>query len=212
MQVLTEGLLKSGLTMTVLGGESSPSSGAEHVISHFWDWQAHMEGRQHHLHGYQVGIATLISHAIYDLILRIPANNLNSLLSSPRRPVLERILGEIDKRFGNNGEEFKQVAARKYLSDNDYDEYLENLVHRWDEIQAAVSVYITPVTHIHTSYREAGMDISLGAIARSKEDAVDALLFGSRYRIRYTVLDLAWDLGIFPDAVDEVLARAGVLN
>ena len=198
--------------MTILGGESSPSSGAEHVISHFWDWQAHIDGRQHNLHGYQVGIATLISHAVYELVLKIPVNDLDNLFRSPRRRALELMLEEIDARFGVNGYEFKQVAIRKYLTVKNYREYFINIAQRWDEIRTEVSRYITPVSHIHSAYQEAGMDISLGAISRSKEDAVDALLFGSRYRMRYTVLDLAWDLGIFPKAIDEVLVRAGVLD
>jgi hypothetical protein len=52
----------------------------------------------------------------------------------------------------------------------------------------------------------------LNAIQRTKQQALDALLFGGRYRLRYTLLDLAWDLGLFPEAAEEILESSGVLN
>ena len=39
---------------------------------------------------------------------------------------------------------------------------------------------------------------------------MDALLFGGRYRLRTTLLDLAWDLKLFPQAAEEILEISGV--
>ncbi len=44
-------ILLSGLSMTMLEGETSPSSGAEHIISHFWDFLSHIRGIPKDFHG-----------------------------------------------------------------------------------------------------------------------------------------------------------------
>jgi glycerol-1-phosphate dehydrogenase [NAD(P)+] len=55
-----QGLLLAGVAMTVLG-QTTPISGWEHAISHAIDlWAAHT-GRDHGLHGIQVGAASWVS-------------------------------------------------------------------------------------------------------------------------------------------------------
>jgi glycerol-1-phosphate dehydrogenase [NAD(P)+] len=67
------------------------------------------------------------------------------------------------------------------------------------------------VDAIREPLKKAGAPLTLEAIQRTREDALEALLYGNRYRPRYTILDLAWELGVFPNAAPEILARSGVL-
>ena len=61
IEVLLETLLISGFSMAI-AGTSAPASGAEHLISHYWDMEQHCQERPiRGLHGTQVGIGTLIS-------------------------------------------------------------------------------------------------------------------------------------------------------
>jgi hypothetical protein len=49
-------------------------------------------------------------------------------------------------------------------------------------------------------------------VRRSREEGIEALVKGPQYRIRYTLLDLASELGVLPGAAEEILFNAGVLE
>ena len=71
MRRLLEALLLVGYAIS-RGGPEAPTSGTEHVISHWWDTERLSLGRPlRALHGTQVGIATLISARIYDRLLEL---------------------------------------------------------------------------------------------------------------------------------------------
>ena len=65
---LTEAIAISGLSMSILDGETSPSSGGEHIISHYWDLMNHIEDAPRNLHGAQVGVGTMIMLAAYEYL------------------------------------------------------------------------------------------------------------------------------------------------
>ncbi|MBO3749270.1 iron-containing alcohol dehydrogenase [Streptosporangiaceae bacterium NEAU-GS5] len=62
---LAHGLTLGGLVMG-MAGQTAPSSGTEHAISHLLDMAAGATGRPHALHGAQVGVAALVAAAIWD--------------------------------------------------------------------------------------------------------------------------------------------------
>ena len=49
---------------------SRPASGAEHQFSHLWDMQHHTHNGTAPSHGFKVGIGTLASLALYEVLLR----------------------------------------------------------------------------------------------------------------------------------------------
>ena len=49
---------------------SRPASGAEHQFSHLWDMQHHTHDGVAPSHGFKVGIGTLASLALYEVLLR----------------------------------------------------------------------------------------------------------------------------------------------
>lgn len=61
---IAEGLILSGVAMT-LCGNSRPASGAEHHLSHYWEVDKLSRKLEHPLHGNSVGVATIISAWIY---------------------------------------------------------------------------------------------------------------------------------------------------
>ncbi|MCL2820139.1 MAG: iron-containing alcohol dehydrogenase [Oscillospiraceae bacterium] len=56
---VTEGLILSGIAMS-LYGDSRPASGTEHHLAHFWEMRMVAEGLKPALHGIKVGIATIV--------------------------------------------------------------------------------------------------------------------------------------------------------
>ncbi|NLL46641.1 MAG: sn-glycerol-1-phosphate dehydrogenase [Clostridiales bacterium] len=59
-----EGLVLSGLAMK-LAGSSRPASGAEHVLSHFWECKKLAAGLWPEFHGKKVGVASVIITKLY---------------------------------------------------------------------------------------------------------------------------------------------------
>ena len=69
LQRLVVGLLMSGFAMQ-RARSSRPASGAEHQFSHLWDMQHHTHNGAPPSHGFKVGIGTLASLALYEVLLR----------------------------------------------------------------------------------------------------------------------------------------------
>lgn len=59
-----EALVFTGLAMK-LAGTSRPASGAEHVVSHFWECRKLLQGIWPEFHGKKVGVATVLINRIY---------------------------------------------------------------------------------------------------------------------------------------------------
>ncbi|MBM7603847.1 glycerol-1-phosphate dehydrogenase [NAD(P)+] [Metabacillus crassostreae] len=64
IKILIESLIQSGLAM-LLVGYSSPASGGEHHLSHFWEMDFIKEKKPQVLHGAKVGVSTQIILDLY---------------------------------------------------------------------------------------------------------------------------------------------------
>ncbi|MBG0787925.1 MAG: iron-containing alcohol dehydrogenase [Anaerolineaceae bacterium] len=212
MDFLAQADLVSGFSMTIIDGETSPSSGGEHIISHFFDLQHDLYGLPKNLHGTQVGFGTLLtSHAFEMLREMSPADfNVDELVRS--RPSLEAWRQEHAEKFGNQAQTFDDNVARKRIPDGDFSAYLTDQLGSWDEIWAALDPLLMPSMEVRHVLEAAGAVTKLSGLSRSEADAIQALIYGSRYRSRYTILDLLWELGLLPDIAPEILQRAGVLD
>jgi len=212
IQTLAEAILISGYSMTMLNGETSPSSGGEHVISHFWDFMVHLRGDVKNFHGTQVGIGTLMMLALYDHMRQLDPGKIDPIKLARKRLSLEQIEVENRAHFGEKAESFNQAARMKYLPEAQYLEHIRSLTTNWQNLWDTLDPYIAPLESIRQPMLALGAPTTLAEIHRSRADGIEALLFGGRYRTRYTLLDLAWELGVFPDAAEEVLQQAGVLQ
>jgi glycerol-1-phosphate dehydrogenase [NAD(P)+] len=211
IQLLSEAILLSGLSMTVLEGETSPSSGAEHVLSHFWDLLVHLRGAAKNFHGAQVGVGTIIMLTAYKYLRKVDPTSIDPDQLLRERPSLEEIEAENRALYGDKADSFNEVARKKRIPDSEYAGYVRSILERWDEVWAALDHYIAPVERIRIPFEQAGVPYSLESIHRTRDQAREALLHGSHYRPRYTALDLLWELGLFPRAADEILEMSGVL-
>ncbi len=211
ISLLTEAILISGLSMTILGDNTSPSSGGEHILSHFWDLLVHLRGAPRNLHGAQVGIGTVIMLALYDHIRHYDIGKIDPAKVLRKRPSLEQIELENKKLYGKNADDFDRVVVQKRIPDQDYVTDIKRILRNWESIWEALDIYIASLDAIRKPLEAAGVTLKLGAIQRTREEGIEALLNGSRYRPRYSLLDLAWELGIFPGEAELILNLAGVL-
>ena len=65
VDLLIQGLILCGVAMSLVG-QSRPASGAEHMLSHYWEMEFHRKNMPVHFHGTKVGIATLLVARIFE--------------------------------------------------------------------------------------------------------------------------------------------------
>lgn len=211
IDLLAEADLVSGYSMTMLGGETFPSSGAEHVLSHFWDLQHEIVKAPKNLHGAQVAVGTLINLAIYAYLRQFRANQFSITNIIRSRPSLEQLCHENLSRFGSSGEYLNQILAQKWLVDEDLEAHLKHILADWEIIWQRLDPYIASLPIIRSALTSAGAPATITMIHRTPEQVEEALVFGNRYRKRYTVLDLLFELGLMPQAIPDILRLSGVV-
>jgi glycerol-1-phosphate dehydrogenase [NAD(P)+] len=212
MKSLSDALLLSGYSMAILDGETSSSSGSEHIISHFFDFQHELYDLPKNLHGTQVGIGTIIMSTAYDILRRMDPTDFQLDDIETHRLSLTTIHNDHKQLFGKYGELFDSVVAKKRIPDNKYRSYLEKIFEKWDEIWELLDPFLMPTAIIRQALEEIGAITKISGIQRTKPNAIQALLYGSHYRQRYTILDLFWELGLFPALAPKILEEAKVLE
>ncbi len=199
------------MTMTIIGGVTSPSSGVEHVISHFWDLLGDMHGKAHFWHGTQVGVGTLIGLALYEMIRELDPAQIEPQALLQKRRSLAEIEAHLRATYPDNADYFLKTVFEKRITDEEYVAYVQDILDRWDSIWQAVDPYLMPFKELQRPMKAATTATTLAEVHQTPATAKQAILDGNFYRPRYTVLDLAWELGVFPGRVDELLARAEVV-
>jgi glycerol-1-phosphate dehydrogenase [NAD(P)+] len=212
MRSLGDALLLSGYSMAILISETSPSSGSEHVISHFFDFQHEVFNLPKNLHGVQVGIGTIIMSTAYDMLREMTPSDFDLDEIINRRLSQAEINLDLKHVFGNYHAKFEEVSASKRVPDGAYRHYLENILQSWKKIWESLDPFLMPADDLFQVMEEASAITKLSGIKRTKEDAIQALLYGPHYRQRYTILDLYWELGLFPDYAPKILERSKVLG
>jgi len=206
IHALTDGIMRSGLSMTVIG-ESTPSSGAEHLLSHYWDLKSYLGKSNKKLHGEQVGVATLIILRLYDYVMNYPIKKKISLRSLknkyPESPEIEKDLAELFDHYAPIiGEIF---FSSKYVPWDEKTREIEMIVDMWDDMCSELEPYVRPYDPVKEAMVRAGAPYTYAHLEKTRDEAIETVLKARYIRGRYTILDLAADLGILESAVEKIL-------
>jgi glycerol-1-phosphate dehydrogenase [NAD(P)+] len=205
IRVLTDGIMRSGLSMTVIG-TSTPSSGAEHFLSHYWDLLALIEHKVRHFHGVQVGVATILVLKLYEFVRNYPVLKDVSLDELKERHLDEvEARAAIDRKFGIYAKGVNEEYFKKHLNWKEKRQELEGILDRWDSIWNELTPYIRPVRPVVEALEKSGAAVTYAHLGKTKEEVADSLLNAPLIRSRYSILDLANDLGIMGKAIEKVL-------
>lgn len=195
---LMEALFLAG-TSVVHVGRSRPTSGGEHLFSHFVEmWHLNRELRPP-AHGHVVGVGTLLMSRIAEALKRLEhvPDPVPKWKASPG-DVLEALrIDQVPDNFGMA--KFDEAKSR---------ERLERIRVRWSKVLEALdtipsSKEIEEALHTAgcpTRLSQLGLDRSLGQLA------IESCRF---VRERYTLIDLAADVGVFPAIVEELVEAYG---
>jgi glycerol-1-phosphate dehydrogenase [NAD(P)+] len=134
IKLLMESLIESGFCMLDFGN-TSPASGAEHHISHFWEMKLLEENRPAVLHGAKVGVASIITAGWYEKINKITNRQITELISKTGLPDPDITKEKIRLVFGLNSEEIlKEQSWFLQMRPSDFQRIKQRITQKWGEI------------------------------------------------------------------------------
>ncbi len=158
-QIFSDAILVSGYSMTLLDGETSPSSGAEHVLSHFWDFLTHHRRLPKNLHGIQVGIGTLIMLAFYEAFKQLNPISLHPERIVKQRKSLVQLMEENQRLYGDAAVRFNQILEKKYRSDEEIVHRVQRVRMEWKFLWEILDPYLTPYEEVKQTFVDVGFPI-----------------------------------------------------
>jgi glycerol-1-phosphate dehydrogenase [NAD(P)+] len=200
---LMEGLVLSGIAMSFVGN-SRPASGAEHHISHYWENAFLQFNRAAVLHGTKVGIGTVVVSRIGTALASRAVD-----FETARRDAVAfdaaRWRSDVERLFGTAAPGI--IRHSEEANRNSIDERLHRidiLEREWERIAQVLS---TPPS----AGQVESLMAAVGAPLRPMDIGVDngmvegGVMYAKEIRPRYTVLQLASDLGL----LEEFARKAG---
>jgi len=207
---LVVGLMMSGFAMQA-ARTSGPASGADHQFSHLWDMQHHTHDGAAPSHGFKVGIGTLASLGLHEVLLRRDLARLDVEAAVADWPSPERVEVRIAALLGT-GELAEKAWAETRAKHPTADVLRAQLVRLragWPVLRERLARHLRPFPNARAMLHEAGcpsepeqIGISRDRLRRSYEEAY-------YIRRRFTVLDFAMRLGVFESALDELFEPGG---
>jgi len=185
IQSVTEGLILSGLAMSMYG-DSRPASGMEHHLSHFWEMRMLAEGIKPALHGIKVGLATVAGLIMWKEL----CNSLS--LEKKQAPARSEAEYESNIRllYGHSADTILQT---------------ENPSLPIEHIRSNLGAILDIANSLPSPDIIAAMLSSVGAPIRPSEILVgedvlkDSIIYARDRKKTYTLLQLLGDLGCLED-------------
>jgi glycerol-1-phosphate dehydrogenase [NAD(P)+] len=208
---LVSGLVLSGLAMQVYRG-TRPASGAEHYFSHLWELE-HVGADQDPplSHGHKVAIGTLAMSAFYERFLERDLATADVEAAVAAWPAWAQVEADIRTRFtGALADHAVEETRTKYVDADGLRERLRGFTGDWAGLRPRISDQLVPARTLQGMLREAGAPAVPADIGLTADDVRDTFARAMYYRSRYTVLDLAREVGWFDDLVAEVFSPGGL--
>ncbi len=191
-----EALLLSGFSM-VIAGSSAPASGGEHLISHYLDMKSALHGTPHDLHGTQVGVATVHCLGLWEKIMALTPDAISIERLIGARPSDAQVSAWIREDWGAEvGPEVQAQWDAKKMDAAALRKFLERIRKELPRMQRELPQDLLSSAVVARAIRESGGPTSPEDLEAPVEEYRNALTRARYIRNRFTVLDLAQDLGL----------------
>jgi glycerol-1-phosphate dehydrogenase [NAD(P)+] len=210
LEALAASLTRGGLAMGV-AGRTSPSSGAEHTISHLLEMSATALSRPSALHGEQVGAASVVVARVWAAMrerLRAGECVVRPMDPNELRARVHAAFTHLD-RTGAMARECWSAYERKLSWINDHIEQVQAVCDGWVEHDEAVGALLATPRTLTETLESAGASASLCELdpGPARGTARWAVQNCHLIRDRFTIVDLAELTGFWTDQdVDQALA------
>ncbi|NLV91854.1 MAG: sn-glycerol-1-phosphate dehydrogenase [Firmicutes bacterium] len=198
LEALTEALILSGIAI-MLTGNSRPASGPEHLLAHYWEVQAGLQGKEDALHGAKVGVATPICLAFIKKLFALSEAELRPIYTI--NPGLRE--QKVREEYQGVSEQVISEAQAKWFAPESLRQLQQNAVKHWSQLQRLAEQLPQPQKMIK-QLRVVKGPAFVDEIGISREELYRALLFSREMRSRFTVFDLAGCMGVLEEIAEQV--------
>ena len=205
VRIFTAALVLSGLSM-VVAGSSSPASGGEHLMSHYWEMTRYVEGKRTILHGLQVGLGMLVTATLYERLAR-----LSPRLASTDEPSWDSVRERVHADFGPLADEVEKQFAEKHELGGGRRGRVKKVLSSWDDLWGELRDILLPADDLRLALESAAAPTAAADVGLTDTDVRNAFTRARCIRARYTVLDLAADLGVLDAEADDILRASQVI-
>jgi glycerol-1-phosphate dehydrogenase [NAD(P)+] len=208
-------LLFSALSVTGFAMQrlksSRPVSGCEHLWSHIWEMEdLSMDGNPV-THGHKVAMGTLAAAAFTELLFASAAPPVPSADWKP--PAQAEREAAVRSAFTTQAisgpgpvDAAVKTALEKLRSEKQAKELADALRDNWKEIREKVLEKLPPYGKLKDLMVRGGCPVLPGEINLTRREVIATARRAQMIRNRYTVLDLAWDLGVFEETLTKMEA------
>lgn len=201
---MMEGLVLAGVDMS-LYGNSRPASGCEHQMSHYWEMLFAQQGRSPALHGTQVGVGTVLVLKAAEALLgrQVDFQAARTAAQQYDPAVWEE---NIRAAYGNAADGI--IAMERTAQKNETTGRLRRIdamERHWEEIRALLSALPSSrqVMALLRLLDSPCLPAHIGVEGRLLKDT---FLYCKEVRVRYTILQLLWDLDLLEEIADQVIS------
>ncbi|MCL2093106.1 MAG: sn-glycerol-1-phosphate dehydrogenase [Treponema sp.] len=197
IRVLFQTLAVTGFAMQYMKN-SRPVSGAEHLWSHVWEMEDLRFKGAPVTHGFKVSIGTLAATAFTEIFFADPKGP-PPQDPSYRRPSRDERRAQVSAAFKGSRAHDKIIEASM---DKMMDEPLVETINEafrdsWTAIRDRVMDLLIPYGELKDILGRALCPLVPEAIGLSRSQAIADCRRGQMIRNKYSIVDLAWDMGNF---------------
>jgi len=196
IKIVLDALMLSGCSM-VIAGSSAPASGGEHLISHYLDMKSALYGTPHDLHGTQVGVATVYCLELWEKILSLDPEKISTEDLLGARPAHDQIDQWIMEDWGEEvGQEVRDQWAKKRTDHLEFQNQIQSFLDNLPHLKQELSLDLLPAKTVARAIEDSGGPTVPQDLDAPFNEYLNAQQRARFIRDRFTVLDLADDLGL----------------
>ncbi|GHV38279.1 hypothetical protein AGMMS49546_08410 [Spirochaetia bacterium] len=212
VKTLFEALAITGFSMQAFKS-SRPVSGAEHLFSHVWEMEDLSKDGVPVTHGHKVTIGTLAATAFVEIFFADPKGPPAPPKGFQRPTPSQRML-EVSGVFkGSRAHDpVVKAALEKLLDHKAADRINQAFRDNWQDIRSRVLDRLLPYAELKSLLGSAGCPLQPEEINLSRRDAIATARRAQMIRNKYSILDLAWDMGVLEGVLGKMEESAVYLR
>jgi glycerol-1-phosphate dehydrogenase [NAD(P)+] len=186
---------------------SRPVSGAEHLFSHVWEMNDLSLNGVSVTHGHKVAIGTLAATAFTELFFADP-DGPPPITSGYKRPSRTELEAEVQHAFNNHPGlvSITKTATDKFMTEKQTQALNELFRDTWKDIRERVLAKLLPYSELKEMLGKALCPLTPETIGLSRSEAIATARLAQMIRVKYSILDLAWDMGNFEETLSRLEA------
>lgn len=219
LTTLAEFVTLSGISMGV-AGQTSPSSGMEHTVSHLIDMSNGAQNLPNAFHGEQVGITTILVSLLWNRMVRKLESNDLGLFHIPSESESRKQVWDAFEWMDSAGETASECWSdyskkRDFLLANKASEKLADLNKNWPQIHQQLDTLLIDPEKVINALQNAGAPTRFRDLSNpvSAHTVFWAMKNCHLMRNRFTIADLAFFTGNWSDEdINDLLSEASSLG